>query len=71
MLKASRVMPGISGMGISYDRYDDESGGKAYDVGSVSVTLPSDNLTQEELTALNGEVRVYKMQKEDKHDNFR
>lgn len=56
----------IAGMGILEDKYDENSGGKRYGTGSIRVMLPSDNLSEEELSALNGEVRTYKMQKEDK-----
>ena len=49
-----------AGMGISYDRYDDESGGKHYEHASCGVVFPSDRLTAEERAALSGEVRTYK-----------
>lgn len=49
-----------AGMGISYDRYDEVSGGRVYDTGSVRVEMPSDHLTPKERAALNGNVRVYK-----------
>ena len=50
----------IAGMGISYDRYGDESGGKQYERVTERVMLPSDYLTPEEKLALNGEVRIIK-----------
>jgi len=56
-----------AGMGILYDRYDDESGGPKYG-GSVQVKFPSDGLTQEELQALNGKVITYKTSKEAAHE---
>ena len=50
----------VSGMGISYDRYDDESGCPRYD-SHKPVMLPSDYLTEDELKALNGPVISYKL----------
>ena len=41
----------VSGMGISYDRYDEESGCPRYD-SHKPVMLPSDYLTEDELKAL-------------------
>ena len=52
-----------AGMGISYDRYDEESGYRPQPIKRGRVRLPSDYLTQEELEALNGEVIVYKEKK--------
>ena len=52
-----------AGMGISYDRYDEESGYRPQPIKRGRVRLPSDYLTQEELEALNGEVIVYKGKK--------
>jgi hypothetical protein len=51
-----------AGIGISYDRYDEESG---YRPGPkhIGCTFPSDSLTPQQLSALNSEVRVYKMKK--------
>ena len=49
-----------AGMGISYDRYDDESGNPDYDPHDSSVRLPSDGLTDKEIAALSGEVKIYK-----------
>lgn len=49
-----------AGMGISYDRYDDESGGRTYSPHRTLVTFPSDRLTPEQRNALNGEVRIIK-----------
>ena len=50
----------VAGMGISYDRYDDESGCPDYDPHKP-VTFPSDYLTESELEALNGSVISYKL----------
>lgn len=47
-------------MGISYDRYDEESGGKHYGPRKAGVILPHDYLTAEQISALSGEMRVYK-----------
>ena len=49
-----------AGMGISYDRYDDESGNPDYDPHDTRVRLPSDGLTEDKLAALSGAVRVTK-----------
>ena len=49
-----------AGMGISYDRYDDESGNPDYDTHDTRVRLPHDWLTEDELAALSGAVRVTK-----------
>ena len=49
-----------AGMGISYDRYDEESGYRPQPIKRGRVRLPSDYLTQEELEALNGEIITYK-----------
>ena len=49
-----------AGIGISYDRYDEESGYRPQPIKRGRVRFPSDYLTQEELEALNGEVIVYK-----------
>ena len=47
-----------AGMGMLYDRYDEESGLSAHG-GSVRVVTPSDFLTAEERKALSGDVVVY------------
>jgi hypothetical protein len=49
-----------AGMGILYDRYDEESGNPDYDPHDSRVRLPSDGLTDKEIAALSGEVKVYK-----------
>ena len=49
-----------AGMGISHDRYDEESGYRPQPIKRGRVRFASDGLTQEELEALNGEVIVYK-----------
>lgn len=49
-----------AGIGITYDRYDDESGNHWSNSHKVRVKMPSDSLSEEERTALNGEVIVYK-----------
>ena len=49
-----------AGMGISSDRYDEESGNPDYDPHDTRVRLPHDGLTEDELAALSGEVRVKK-----------
>ena len=49
-----------AGMGISYDRYDDESGNPDYDPHDTGVRLPHDGLTEAELAALSGAVKVRK-----------
>ena len=49
-----------AGMGISYDRYDDESGNPDYDPHDTRVRLPSDGLTDDKLAALSGAVRITK-----------
>lgn len=52
-----------AGMGISYDKYDDESGNPNFIRKDKYPHLPSDYLTPEQLAALNGEVRIYKEHK--------
>ena len=49
-----------AGMGMSYDRYDDESGNPDYDPHDTCVRLPHDGLTEDKLAALSGAVRVTK-----------
>ena len=49
-----------AGMGISYDRYDEESGNPDYDSHDSRVRLPHDGLTDDKLAALSGDVRVTK-----------
>ena len=50
-----------AGAGITYDRYDDESGYRPQPIHRGAVRFPSDYLSQEERNALNGEVKVYKV----------
>lgn len=45
-----------AGMGILYDRYDEESGLPVYGKGNVRVVLLSDYLSHEEKERLNGPV---------------
>ena len=45
-----------AGMGILYDRYDEESGLPVYGKGNVRVVTPSDFLSEEEKEGLNGPV---------------
>ena len=47
-----------AGMGISYDRYDDESGNPDYDPHDTRVRLPHDGLTEDKLAALSGAVII-------------
>ena len=49
-----------AGMGISYDRYDDESGNPDYNPHDTRVRMPHDGLTDDKLAALSGAVRVTK-----------
>lgn len=49
-----------AGVGISFDRYDDESGYRPTPRARGAVRLPSDDLTPAEREALNSPVRVYK-----------
>ena len=49
-----------AGMGISYDRYDEESGYRPRPAERGAVIFPSDHLTAEERAALSGEVRIIK-----------
>ena len=49
-----------AGMGISYDRYDEESGNPDYDPHDTRVRLPYDGMTEDELAALSGDVKVLK-----------
>ena len=49
-----------AGMGISYDRYDDESGNPDYDPHDTRVRMPHDGLTEDKLAALSGAVRLTK-----------
>ena len=53
----------IAGMGISYDRYDEESGYRPGPADRGRVRFPSDYLTDKHIAALSGEVRVYKASK--------
>ena len=50
----------VAGMGINYDRYDDESGCPSYE-SHEPVMFPSDYLKEDELEALNGPVISYKL----------
>lgn len=50
----------VAGMGISYDRYDEESGYRPQPKNTGRISLPSDSLTPQELAALSGEVKIYK-----------
>jgi hypothetical protein len=47
-------------MGITYDRYDDESGNPWSNNHVIRVRMPYDSLSKEERNALNGEVVIYK-----------
>lgn len=47
-----------AGMGIGYDKYDDEDGYRPGPVMRGVVRMPSDELTKEERAALNGPVRI-------------
>lgn len=49
-----------AGMGITYDRYDDESGNPWSNNHVIRVRMPYDSLSKEERNALNGEVVIYK-----------
>ncbi len=53
-----------AGMGITYDRYDEESGYRPQPKYCGTVRFPSDELTLEEKNALNGPVITYKMKGE-------
>lgn len=55
----------VAGAGVLYDRYDEESGYRPQPAERGAVRFPSDSLTQEELMALNGEVRTYKEETND------
>ena len=49
-----------AGMGISYDRYDEESGYRPQPKELGAIRFPSDYYTAEEWEKLNGEVRIIK-----------
>jgi hypothetical protein len=49
-----------AGTGISYDKYDEESGYRPQPRNTGRVRFPHDGLSDNELAALSGEVRVYK-----------
>jgi hypothetical protein len=49
-----------AGAGVLYDRYDEESGYRPGPADRGPVKLPSDSLTEEEIAALSGPVKVYK-----------
>ena len=53
-----------AGAGISYDRYDEESGYHPHPTATGRVRFPSDSLTEEEREKMNGEVKVYYLPKE-------
>ena len=55
-----------AGAGVLYDRYDEESGYRPTPAYRGAIKFPSDSLTPEQRQALNGEVKTYKMAKEDK-----
>ena len=48
----------VAGAGISYDRYDEESGYRPQPKECGMVRFPSDSLTPEEKADLSGEVRI-------------
>ena len=50
----------VAGVGISYDRYDEESGYRPQPKFCGAVKFPSDELTLEEKNALNGPVITYR-----------
>jgi hypothetical protein len=52
-----------AGTGISYDKYDEESGYKPQPRARGPIKFPSDSLTPEEREALNGPVITYQRQK--------
>lgn len=54
----------VAGAGISYDRYDDESGNPCFIRKDKYPRLPSDSLTRKEWEALNGDVITYKEDKQ-------
>ena len=56
-----------AGMGISEDRYDDESYGPEYCHETGPVRFPSDSLTPEEWAAMNGPVITVKETKNEAH----
>ena len=56
-----------AGIGISYDRYDEESGGPCYNHATGRVRMPSDSLTPEERGSLNGEVKIIQPARKKKH----
>ena len=49
-----------AGAGILYDRYDEESGYRPGPIQHGRIKFPHDTMTDEEMAALNGPVRVYK-----------
>ena len=53
----------IAGDGIIYDDYGDESGYRPGLADRGRVRFPSDYLTDKQIAALSGEVRVYKASK--------
>lgn len=51
----------IAGMGVLYDKYDEESGGPVYGENNVRVVTPSDFLSPAERRELSGPVKTYKL----------
>jgi len=49
-----------AGMGISYDRYDDESGNPSFIRASGLIRFPSDSLSPGEFEAMSGAVKIIK-----------
>jgi len=50
-----------AGVGVLYDHYDEDSYGPKYNE-TVRVRLPSDSLTPDEIKALSGDVKTYKLE---------
>jgi len=53
-----------AGIGITYDKYDEESGYKPHPRNRGPMRLPYDSLTREERKALNGPVITYRVKGE-------
>jgi hypothetical protein len=47
--------------GVTYDDYSEESGNPNFENGEETPVFPHDNLTDEQLAKLSGEVRIVKM----------
>ena len=47
--------------GVTYDDYSEESGNPDFENGKETPVFPHDNLTDEQLAKLSGEVRIVKM----------